>query len=195
MAQPPPNHHHAQAVEQIRNTRFELLKTGLTDRSQPFFDALKEQYVNGGYQVYKFAVSQHPLRFGIIGSPEWLIQVLNHAQLVPLIPGLQPFEEPYQFQDRPVAASNLYSLLGDLCGILSQGGAYTSGSERPDGALIRITKDFIDELLPRGFRDYHCYRTFEAWNGWFFNIAWDYTALVVSKDGLELNLICLTDSD
>ncbi len=181
--------------EMIALTEFEKIDTHLSQKSDKFLNELDKQF-NSSYGIFKFkTIEDTEVCSGTLVPEAFIAELVNHEKLKALIPELNPFQDKYEFQHNVGGISSLYTLLGDLCSLLIFGGAYSRGTDLIETELISVVKDFIDDFLPDGFKNYDYYVTSEAWNGWFCNVAWDYTYIMINRNRKELNLICITDMD
>lgn len=181
--------------EHLSKLEFEVIDNGLSEKSEKFLGEIDSQF-NGCYKILKIRVkNEYELLSGTLGTLSFLTEILNHKNLKPLIEELNPFETKYELKKDVRAISSLYTLLGDLCSLLVFGGAYSSGTALKNEELIQTVKSFIDDFLPDGYRNYDYYVSYESWNKWFCNVAWDYTFIVLNRNRKEMNLICITDSD
>ena len=181
--------------EQLSKLEFEVIDNGLSEKSEKFLSELDSQF-NKCYKILKIRVkNEYELLSGTLGTLSFLTEILNHNSLQPIIGELSPFETKYEFTKDVRGISSLYTLLGDLCSLLVFGGAYSSGTALKNEDLIQTVKSFIDDFLPDGYRNYDYYISYEPWNKWFCNVAWDYTFIVLNRNRKEMNLICITDSN
>lgn len=180
---------------EIANVVFERTENFLTEKSDTFLRELGEQF-NQCFHILKFKVTnEFELSMGSLGTLSFLTEVLNQKSLSEFITDLGVHEDKYNLTEDVKGISSLYSLLGDLCSTLIFGGAYGCGTTLKDEELIKTVKDFIDDFLPDGYKNYDYFATHEAWAKWFCKVAWDYTFIIFNRNRKELNLICLTDSD
>lgn len=179
----------------ISNLKFDRIEFTPSKKSQLFIDELRGQF-NEQIQLIKIGVeSNPPLFWGSLGTKQFLEELINHPNLKSIIHDLHPFPSKVELVKHVDCTSSLYSLIGDLCTTLAFGGAYSHGTKWEPKILLDNTKNFVDEFLPSGYMNYHYYKIHDSWTMWFANVAWDSTFMMIDRNGKEINLICITDSD
>jgi hypothetical protein len=89
---------------------------------------------------------------------------------------------------------HMLMLDGHLAQILVQGGAYTTFQ----GSAARakdIATAAVDAVTGRRFEDFEVHVSQAPWTGWFCDIAWDQTIVVLDRRNAEITVICATDTD
>ena len=182
-------------LEVISKLEFNRVEFVPTQQSQPFIIEMKEQF-NGQIKIIKIEVySEQPHFWGSLAPRQFLNELINQPNFKSVIHDLEPFPDKVELVHHIDTISSLYSLIGDLCSKLAFGGAYSNGSKLEPSELLSTVKKFVEEFLPGGYLNYHYYYFFENWTGWFANVAWDSTYLLIDRNGKEISLICVTDSD
>ncbi|GAA5022091.1 hypothetical protein GCM10011506_01600 [Marivirga lumbricoides] len=181
----------------IQRLEFKLIDNGLTDKSKPFIIEFDTQFEQR-YKIMKFEVTNGlQLNSGTLGAMNFFTETINNKSLRTLLAeqGLMPFDEKFIFNKNIRGVSGLFPFLGDMCSLLSFGGAYTDGSNLKERELVSTVQNFISDYLPKGYKEYDYYVTYEPWNMWFSRVACDVTYFLVNRNWKELNIICVTDSD
>ena len=181
----------------IEKLEFQKEEIKLTEKGNKYVEHVKTEFVNGGIKLFKWKIKNPPSRIFYfkdrIEDVAW--EILRNFKLKEDITEITNHEK-IEASPKDLKLINTFDLFGKLSGIAKHGGAYSPRNTKlTDDEAIKITKDFMDEFLIKSFDEYLCFQTFEPWANWFFNISWDYTAIIVSNKYDELNLICLTDTD
>ena len=81
-----------------------------------------------------------------------------------------------------------------LATTLYQGGAYHS-SEGDGKAEKELAIAFCDALFEQRYGEMAYFVTFDAWSPWFYDVAWDWTAVLWDRRKRVLFVLAVTDTD
>lgn len=150
-------------------------------------------------RVYVIKLKVKPFEdilWGSMGMYQFTNELLNNLSFKSAVKELLPFEGYYELKKDIATGGNLFNLLGDLCGLLKQGGCYGSGSDLKNDVLINITKQFIDQNLRDGYKMYHYIKINEPWTKWFGpQPIYSLTYLLINLYQDEMLMICIADDD
>ena len=181
-------------LENISQVEFKRVSNNLSNKTNPFLEEIQKQF--SIYEIVRLEVSsEQKLNMGVLSVELFLNGILNNSTFKKAIIELGPREEKIELDGKIQMASSLYKLLGDLCYCLQFGGAYTDGTSLKPDVLVKVVKDFIDDFLPEGYKNYHYFQFFDPWAEWFAGVAWDYTFLLINHNGTDARMLCITDSD
>ncbi|MEZ5008624.1 MAG: hypothetical protein R2753_10795 [Chitinophagales bacterium] len=183
--------------ELIERLKFQKVKVRLTEKGNKYVEHIQTEFANGGIKLFKWKIMNPSSRIFLhkdkIEDVAW--EIIRSLKVKGDISEITE-NEMIEATPDDLKMVNTFDLLGKLSGIAKHGGAYSPINKRlTDTEAIEMSKDFIDEFLPKPFDDSHCFLTYEPWANWFFSVAWDYTAIIFSRQYDELYLICLTDTD
>jgi hypothetical protein len=87
-----------------------------------------------------------------------------------------------------------YMFLGKLAWILDDGGAYTKplGDGRD---AMKMAYGFCDALFQHRYCDVECFTSSHGWTPWFFDINWDWTAILIDLRQRIMWVLVMTDTD
>jgi hypothetical protein len=156
-------------------------------------DELRAGHVNGGALFARFRITGQPMT-----SPDGWIETglldsfLLAESLRDALPELGVGE---QLRSQPRwTRKNATALAEDLAQTLVVGGAYERFHGSPREA-IAIAARFCAALVDQRSDGVHVYFTGTPWSPWFFDVAWDYTWIVVDGGTSTVALLCVTDTD
>ena len=89
--------------------------------------------------------------------------------------------------------TDIYTLSGDLARILGYGGAYTHGIGQNES--WKIATEFIEKEFGNRFEEFDYYDIKIENSKWFYDIAWDYSFIIIDKRNYEIIFIDITDTD
>lgn len=90
--------------------------------------------------------------------------------------------------------SGTLTLDGELAAILVRGGAYERFPGSPAEAK-QLGMAFVETVVGTRHDQFHVYRSHRRWSGWFFDVAWDGTYVLIDCANKETTLLCITDTD
>lgn len=160
---------------------------------------VRSLYGNGGCLVARFrAVSYSDVTGWFVSR--WMSE---EYELFRLLFESHAFREAFPLLQVPerldrvpggLAREHVLMLDGYLAQILVRGGAYTtfqgSGARAKDLATVAV-----DAVIGRRFEDFEVHVSQSPWTGWFCDVAWDQTIVVLDRRSAEITVICATDTD
>jgi hypothetical protein len=161
-----------------------------------YLAALRALNVNGGVAFAQFEVATDAqlqellrLRVGVDGQ---VAHILGHPIVrarYPEIVGSACFDEGPVFEPR-----SALSLDGELAAALVAGGAYKNWEGTPQQAK-ELGSQVCEALFGGRFNDVYVYQSHKAWSGWFQDVAWDHSWVLVDIRTRRVTLLCSTDTD
>ena len=183
-------------LEIIQKLDFQEKEIKFSIKGNKYIQHIETEYANGGMMIFKFQIINPSKGFYIFNNnmEDVVWKIMKHPKLQKEISEI--IGDKNLLRKPKITQANTFGLFGKLCGIAKSGGAYSSIEKKlTDTEVIEISKDFVKEFLPNSFEDYHYYQIVGPWTNWFYNIAWDFSAIIFTKQYDELNLICMTDTD
>lgn len=158
--------------------------------------ALRKTHVNGGAEFAMFRITDDPTfhwfmsrnRWDEIQFPEHLLRSRAVTKTLPNV-CKEPIVDSFGFE-----WGSAFTLAGELAQTLTQGGAYVK-HEGGAGEAFTIADDFRKWLFGDRFDEILVLNSSKPWSGWFYDIAWDGTWLVVDKRQNKVSVLALTDTD
>ena len=89
--------------------------------------------------------------------------------------------------------TDIYTLSGEIARILGYGGAYTNGIEQNEA--WKIATEFVENEFGNKFEEFDCYNIKIQNAKWFYDVAWDYSFVIIDKRNYEIIFIDITDTD
>ncbi|MGY6650109.1 hypothetical protein [Wenyingzhuangia sp. IMCC45574] len=179
----------------LSKAEFEKVELASTNEENYFRAELEKNFA--GIEIIKLKIKPYnDTLWGSMGMQQFTQKFLNNSNLKAEITEILPFENEYELKNEVRVGGNLFNLLGDLCGIIKQGGCYGSGSDLKNEEILRIVKNFIDQNLKEGYKMYHYIKINEPWAKWFgHNPIYSLTYLLINIYRDEMLMICIVDDD
>ena len=167
----------------------------LDNHGEQFLAELRRHFA--GIHIVKLKIKAfNDLLWGSMGMQQFTNELLNNVSFKEVIEELLPFDAFYSLKHDITIGGNLFNLLGDLSGMIKQGGCYGSGSDLKNEDILKITKCFIDQNLKDGYKMYHYIKINEPWSRWFgYQPIYSITYLLISLHRDEMIMICVADDD
>jgi len=118
--------------------------------------------------------------------------LLSHSAIRQKWPELVEKIKEEEFPDFKWESS--LTLDGELARSLVIGGAYERFKGPPREAK-NLAARFCDALFEDRFLDIEVFWCWYAWSGWFHDVAWDRTCVIIDKRRRSVGLLCSTDTD
>ncbi|MFV0394085.1 MAG: hypothetical protein ACK5LC_06780 [Coprobacillaceae bacterium] len=176
-----------------------FIKEDLDDISLALINKFALTHVNGGMQIHRYRIdSNSDIQWYIhrnrLQEIEFLKNLLSHKDLVDFRNDLDiTIKNPNK--DRLISYhTDIFSLVGSIARNLYQGGAYEH-IECDDAWNTAIT--YVEEAFQNRFDEVLFMNTsiFEEPGSWFYDVAWDYSWILVDKRYNRVTLISITDTD
>ncbi len=100
---------------------------------------------------------------------------------------LPQFKLDASFNDRDCAFQTFKN-------VLINGGAYRSFNGSEEVANI-LANNFCEKVFEEDFDNILVFSTYECWNDWFYDVAWDYSWVIINRNSYKLWIIGITDTD
>lgn len=171
--------------------------TGSYPRTDEYVAALRERFSNGSVLFHSFSIPVDPVfdwyfernRLHECNFFERFWRTPTPAAAIPHQPASLNYYEMSLFQ-----WTTAFHLGADLSSLLFSGGAFSRSSGYGQEAR-RVGEAAAAELLAGDYEEtlfFHCH---SAWSDFFMDVAWDYTAVIVSKPLRLVHTILATDTD
>jgi hypothetical protein len=170
--------------------------------------SLRQSHANGGAFLAAWRIQEDPI-FDRFASRNWLLQfqvlgrLLYREEIRASLPEVS-IPSTAGFSDASAASEAIladgfakessYLFLGKLAWILHEGGAYhkPSGDGR-EAAEMAI--NFCDALFQNRFAEVECFINSRAWTPWFYDVNWDWTAVLIDLRKRIMWVLVTTDTD
>lgn len=168
----------------------------VSEATEPFLEALRHIYTNGGAELRAFAIEPHPLWLAHAAYDD--LDRLGFPRDFLTLPSiLEALPEPIRLPS-PSLVPTFFRLdepLEDYLTLrLVSGGAYVACDRTPeeaeDGAFA-----FCEALFSGAPEERTTYLCEEGWHGWHHDIAWDATLVTVDRMRGLIWVLLLTDTD
>ncbi len=191
-------------VQRLQLTRISVKN----DASQILLDRYLETHPNGKILLAGFQV-QSDEEFEYFVSRRWLAPydvysaMLSGKEVREALPELEiPVALPTDFFQFPFSKGpsgcftwkSPFTFDGDLAHDLWHGGAYwkPSGDGRTEKQFALA---FCKAIFEERFAEIEYYRCSDAWTNWFYDVAWDWTAILFDSRLRNLWVLAATDTD
>lgn len=155
----------------------------------PMLEALENAFGNGKMILKQFQVT--PLSVFDESWEDILTNILACSDLQKLVPELK-FKS--LLVDTKIESQCSFSIDGEFANLMYNGGAYNHF----EGTTIEaksITYQFFSQFFNSQYTDVAIFKTYKAWCPWFFDVAWDYTYIILDNRQKTFTIFCLTDTD
>lgn len=185
-------------VESWRTVNWEQVPI-LPSALDSYVAELRSLYANGDCLVARFRAVSYSNVTGWFVS-RWMSE---EYELLRLLFESQAFREAFPQLQAPerldrvpggLAREHVLMLDGYLAQILVRGGAYTTFRGSAARAKDLATAG-VDAVTGRRFEDFEVHVSQSPWTGWFCDVAWDQTIVVLDRRDAEVTVICATDTD
>lgn len=186
---------------QNRATMWAVLDFPVVSESYPrtyeYVAALRTRFSNGSVVFHSFRLPEHPVlewyfernQLHECNFFERFWQALTVATKIPYKLA------PLNFYERSIFEwCTPFQLGGNLSALIFSGGAYSSSTGYGPEAR-RLGEGAAAELLAGDYEQTLFFQSHAAWSDFFMDIAWDYTAIVLSKPSRLVHVILATDLD
>lgn len=167
-----------------------------TPAARNLIEEFEKCFLNGGLKLDKFTLDIPPALVWHTSRNEFEdIHLLNK---IARHPGLAALRSELQITDpRPELKNyacefHLFSLAGQIAAHLSFGGAY---AECDPLRAWKLATAFVAEEFENRFFEICYFPVRWKQAGWFYNIAWDYSAILFDKGKHEMIFLNATDTD
>ncbi len=159
--------------------------------------ALRSRYSNGEVLFHSFTIPSHPVfdrylernQLHECNFFERFWSAPTPAVHIPYQPASLNYFEKSLFE-----SESPFLLGGGLSQLLFHGGAYSRSAGYGSEAR-RLGEAVAAELLAGDYEETIVARCQSAWSDFFMDVAWDFTAVVVSKPRRLIHTILATDTD
>jgi hypothetical protein len=117
--------------------------------------------------------------------------LLSSPALAEALPGI---DEGLRFDGETFEERNAVELDGMIASALLWGGSSHSYKGRAAEAK-RIGTAFSDGIVGDRYEDFRVDDSFQAWSGWFDDIAWDFTWVLTDRRAKVMTVLFVTDAD
>lgn len=169
--------------------------TNFSDGFEQLRKSINETHVNGGIQFHKFHLTGNK-HFNWFASRNRLDEI-NFINKILNRPELEVYRKNLQINSKPKFkrigwSTDIFELPSILARKLNQGGAY----KKLDSVTSwEIATDFVKQEFENRFDEFEMFNIAIENAEWFYDIAWDWTAMIYDKRKTELNIIDITDTD
>lgn len=166
-------------------------------RLAPFLDPLRQRYVNGRVVHRRFAIppSADFLDFvdrGRLHDVFFFGRFWQARSVAAALP--YPPHDPNLVGHQAFAWGQRVALPGLLATMLVRGGAYREWGQ-PAREAMRLGLAAAEVLLDGDFDGPGVFVSESAWSSFFFDVAWDYTVLVIDAKRRRIDVLLATDTD
>jgi len=170
---------------------------GKTGEALEFVDELAAMYSNGNVLHKSFAIPDHPdfaafINTGALHSTFFFERFWQTKSVASAF--------PYVLNDVRFLALDTFSWLhpvelsGSMARALVKGGAYTAEAMSARSAM-EVAGLAVESLLAGDFETPHVFVSYLPWSSFFYDVAWDYTWLIIRPAHSRIEVILATDTD
>lgn len=185
----------SQLTELWKTIKFIPIETW-TNATEVLKEKISESHSNGGIQLHKYKIIGNP-HFDWFASRNRLDEI-NFIENVLQNKNLQNYRDNLKItKDKPVFklikySTDIYDLPGELARMLGYGGAYHKVDPKTAWA---VATEFVKEEFQYRFEEFNKFQIAIESANWFYDIAWDYSAILFDKRNYELIFLDVTDED
>jgi hypothetical protein len=162
-----------------------------------YAQALQSEYANGTVAAVSFALDLEPSVVAMAAHPEnWKYAKLPERiwRVRGVLDALPPIEPVDAHVERVFEPTDVYWLVSFLARTLHVGGAYSRTGQRGRGLMqcFELAGRCVEELLDEFAMGFVAE---EKWCGFFMDVAWDKTVVVISPKISRVHILLATDTD
>lgn len=162
-----------------------------------YLNCLRGTYGNGTVLHKTFSIPEHPdfidfVSRGALHSAYFFDRFWRTRSVSAAL--------PFELSELNFYSTNLFQwihaveLPGSLASVLVRGGAYGQGVPSARKAM-EFSTAAAESILDGDFDNTKVFVAHQAWSSFFYDVAWDYTCLVVQPDKRRIEVILATDTD
>lgn len=170
------------------------ISPNLSKDAEDYVKIVETEFANGGLEIFAFELDPNLFK-GVMPHERKnaTSKILSSKEFEDKTKSIWP--ESNEFTKINLEEQNIYHFFYMLCSKIQFGGAYSPVGEKLSSVdVIKLSNDFFFNFLEDPM-NYYYFFSFKGWTPWFYNVAWDYTAILLSKDFTTLKIICITDTD
>jgi hypothetical protein len=166
-------------------------------RLASFLEPLRRLYANGRAIHRRFAIPQHAdfqefIERGRLHDVFFFGRFWQARSVAAALP--YPPHEPNLVGHSEFAWTQRVALPGILATPLVRGGAYESWNRTAREAM-QLGLTAAEVLLEGDFEEPTVFVSESAWSSFFFDVAWDYTVMVIDAKRRRIEVLLATDTD
>jgi hypothetical protein len=164
-----------------------------TKSAQILTDRIKSLYSNGGVELNKYKiVEKNHFNYYLLKDKHFVENIYRNKYILNDRAYLN-FKNELPKINIKEHFTDIYTLSGNLARIIAYGGAYNNGIGQD--ISWEIATNFVKNEFGNRFEEFDCYYIEIENSEWFYNIAWDYSIIIVDKRNTEIVFMDITDTD
>jgi hypothetical protein len=160
------------------NMQFEKVNT-FTPYTNVLMDTINELFSNGGIKINKYKlIGDDKFNYYIVTNKNFIENIHNNKTILEDRNYLKLNGELPKIK-KEEHWSDIYTFSGYLARMMAHGGAYTHGIGQKDA--WKIATEYVENEFKNDFEEYDFYYVIIENAGWFYDVAWDYSFIIVDK--------------
>tara|TARA_Y100000588_G_C14100338_1_gene858531 strand:+ start:474 stop:1079 length:606 start_codon:yes stop_codon:yes gene_type:complete len=185
---------------------FELKEVNIeTQAKLEFQDELDRIYVNGGSLIKSYSYTHNDFieylfgrRSDILTDTTFFIKLFENKVVIQSLPEFE-LEQGLVFLPKfkaiNIERSPQLTLQREiLSSLIKRGGAYVNSS-KTDSEIQTLATDFCEEIIKYSGDQCIMFESNDCWNNWFYDVAWDYSYIIINITKKSIWTVFVTDTD
>ena len=170
-----------------------------TESANILIDNINRFYCNGGIKILKYKIMDNNSYISMIkGNNYWenrkiFVENISVNKIVLEDRAYLDLDNKFPKIKIKDQYTDIYSLSGNLARIMGHGGAYKKAVD--SNFAWKVATEFVENEFENRFEDFDLYEVVIENSKWFFDVAWDYSFIIVDKINNEIIFMDLTDTD
>ena len=170
-----------------------------TESTNSLIYNINEFYCNGGIKILKYKIMDENSYISIIkGNNYWenrkkFVENISVNEII--LKDREYLDLDNKFPKIKIKGqyTDIYSLSGNLARIMGHGGAYKRAEN--SNFAWKVATEFVENEFGNRFEDFDLYEVEIENAKWFYDLAWDYSVIIVDKINNDIIFMDLTDTD
>ena len=164
-----------------------------TEAAKILTDRINSLYSNGGIELNKYKITEeNHFNYYLFKDKHFVENIYKNKYILNDRAYLK-LKNEYPKINVKEHFTDIYTLSGDLARIIGYGGAYNHGAGQ--NISWEIATKFVENEFGNRFEEFDCYRIEIENSEWFYDVAWDYSIIIVDIKNNEIIFMDMTDTD
>ena len=167
-----------------------------TESAKILTDIIKSLYSNGGIELNKYKIiEENHFNYYLLKDKHFVNNIYKNKYILEDRAYLK-LKNEYPKINIKEHFTDIYTLAGNLARIIGYGGAYnTYNNGIGQNISWEIAVKFVENEFGNRFEEFDYYHIEIENSEWFYDVAWDYSIIIVDIRNNEIIFMDITDTD